>query len=119
MASTGRFARLACSGIFVIAVALPGTGLGAAAQRAALTKAAEDSLRPVSSAVLPDSREPSMERAVFRPEPALLAPRAAPSEPKPYAMLASEPKPYAMLLAGLGLIVFIARRRTRALNAAG
>jgi hypothetical protein len=28
-----------------------------------------------------------------------------------------EPKPYSMLVAGLGLIIFIARRRTRALNA--
>jgi MYXO-CTERM domain-containing protein len=109
MASTGRLARLACSGVLVIAAALPGTCLGADAQLAALNQAAEDSLRVAAAKALADSRE------VQRGEPARVtrAPASPASQPP------AEPKPYAMLLAGLGLIVFIARRRTKARDAGG
>lgn len=104
MASIGRCAQLARSGVLVIALALPGAELSANAQPSVPSKATEASLK---------------ERAAARPEPQrgehALPSRSAGLPARSAA--ASEPKPYAMLVAGLGLLVFIARRRTRALNA--
>ena len=107
MWSVGRCAKVASAALVVNALALlPGTGWSATAAGNPGTTAS----------VVASSSAATLER---HKSSALPAPRAAASEPKPYAMLTAEPKPYAMLLAGLGLIVFVARRRSRALNAEG
>jgi len=92
-----RWAKVA-SALVVIAVVLPG---GAQSSTAPANPGPSNTV--VTRASIPAYSHQPTERVALRSE--------TPSE--------QNSNPYVMLLAGLGLIVFIARRRTKALDAGG
>lgn len=104
MSGPARWPKVAFVALLLLALVRPGTtavsqGVGGA------------SGSPVAA---PAAGEALALRNRFRPE---AAPRSPAPNARPYVLLTAEQKPLTMLLAGIALIVLIAYRRSRALNA--